>query len=94
MSCYGVEFFADSKREAEISDGDNGADFVFEDVDEKSLFIEFFDEGMVSIVSVDAVGHDTAILNIFVIGVVGTSNFEFVVIEEIGGGVDLRKCGV
>lgn len=55
------------------------------------MFFEVVDETIVSIVSVDAVWHDTTVLDIFMISVIGASDFEFIVIEEIGGSIDLRK---
>jgi hypothetical protein len=83
--------FADSEGETEVSEGDDGADLFAEHLFEEVLFLEFLGEEVVAEMGVGAVGHDGAVLYVLAVGVVGAGDFELVVVEEGGGGVDLRK---
>lgn len=55
------------------------------------MFFELLDECIVSIVSVDAIGHEATVLEIFMISVVGAGDFKFIVVEQIGGSINLGK---
>lgn len=56
------------------------------------LFFQLFNEYVIPVMSPDAIRHDTAILNIFVVSIIGPGHFELVTIEELGRGIDLGKC--
>lgn len=62
-------------------------EYVFE----KVLFLELLHQSVVFVMSIAAIGHDGAILNVLVIGVVGSSDFEFIVVSEFRRGIDLGE---
>lgn len=80
---------ADAEGETEVAHCGNGLHFFFEDILEEISGLEFLDELVVAPVCVDAVGHDAAVLDVLVVGVVGAGDLELVVVEQLRGGVDI-----
>ena len=91
LAMYSVELFANAKRKTEVVDCNHCAELVIEDVSEKVVFLELFDQSVVFIVEVGAVGHQRRVLNILVICGIGSCDFEWMVVEVVRRGINLRK---
>jgi hypothetical protein len=91
MVNYFIEFFPNSERKTKVSHSGNSLNIFFEDICKEILSFEFFDELVVPPVGVHSVGKDSAILDILMVGVVGSGDFEFVVVEQAGGCVNVGE---
>lgn len=87
----GIKFLADPEGKTEVTNSNNSTDSLREYVFEKVLFLELLHQSVVFVMSIAAIGHDGAILNVLVIGVVGSSDFEFIVVSEFRRSIDLGE---
>lgn len=67
MVIYFIKLFSDPEGETKVSDRGNSFYLFLEDFLEETLAFEFFDELMVLPMCVYPIGHDPAILDIFVV---------------------------
>ena len=80
-----------TSRKTEITNCYNCTHFIAQNILEKVIFLECLHQIMIFKMGESSVGYNRRVLNYFVIGIVCSGDFEFIVVSEIRGGIDLLK---